>query len=1057
MMLRKDEARTILYLHEIKPTEVQADVERYLEEELEFMSPLKENVQQLAILSGCFFIYAATAIRYIRPGRRSPNPQRRLREVLAAKPSSKIRYAGLDTLYLTILNSAFDEKELEAVELENIRLSLNTVVCAKEPIPLQTLSSLTGIVLEDVLASLEPLRSVLHVSESTGMISIFHASFPEFMFHKERSERFHCVESIHGDFLTRQCFSIMKSQLRFNICHLENSFILDQEVEDLETRVEKYISEPLLYACQYWAEHLASAKPSNVINVLLRDFLRDHLLFWLEVLNLTGSVPTGMGGLQKARYWLLQNKGPKDDARSILRAQKFVSVFSSYDVSLGTPHIYISMLPFFCTQSDSFPSLARCPTQGLLSIRGSATHQIQFNALAGWNTGGSVYCIALSPDGTSIAFGGDNGRVGLLDQASGRYIGGSFARHTESVHAVAYSPDGTQFATGSADHTICLWNAQCGTLAIPAFKGHGGPVYSVKFSPTGRQLASGSYDTSICYWDTEGGALLKSLRGHTASVDTVAFSYSGTMLASGARDKTVRLWDIEQGVTISVFQGHERQVSAVAFSPDDAKVASSSYDKTVRFWDTITKTQANAPPTIEGHTDAIFSLAFSPNGHYIASGSKDTTVRIWNTSNGAPVAPPFEGHSGVVYSLQFSHDGTCVTSGSTDSTIRMWDVEEALETDKPPSAKGNFRFINSVSFSPDGTYIASGSDDLDVRLWYTKDGQPARVPFQGHTSFVNSVAFSPDCEFIVSGSADHTVRVWKIRGGAEEPLIFDGHTGPVFTAAFSPDGSLIASGSHDHTIRLWEVKNGSSKLLRGHTGSVNSIAFSSDGKLLASGSGDNLVGIWNIKKTGRGIVKLRGHTCPVTSVAFSSDNLLIVSGSFDKTIRVWSALDETQLGNPLHGHEGFINSVAFSPDCVHVASGSHDTTIMVWDVYKGTLAAGPFRGHDGYVFSVAFSPDGTKIVSGSSDSTIRVIQFTDHGDPASFFSDPWEIDYSGWVVNAEGHHLFWVPPEYRHILPRAYNPFTICPQGTLQINYHDRELYLGECWHKCISENHVDK
>lgn len=304
MLSSGENLRTVLHLHEIERSSVQADIELYLRNELASMPPNEDELQQLVKLSDNLFIYAATVVRYIQLRKKPANSQERLRAVLTILPTSNRVYAELDALYTTILKGVLDDNDLEEWEIDRVRLVLWASVCVWEPVSVRTLALLTGLGEKYTKAIVQSLRSVLYLREASGLVSTFHASFPDFIFNRERSRKFFCDKESYALLLTQQCFEVMKAELRFNICNLESSFLLDEQVEDLEEQLFESISGALSYACRYWGDHFSLAVPSKKLCIMLEEFLSRRLLFWMEILNLIKANPQGISMLQKIQKWL---------------------------------------------------------------------------------------------------------------------------------------------------------------------------------------------------------------------------------------------------------------------------------------------------------------------------------------------------------------------------------------------------------------------------------------------------------------------------------------------------------------------------------------------------------------------------------------------------------------------------------------------------------------------------------------------------------------------------------------------------------------------------------
>ena len=88
-------------------------------------------------------------------------------------------------------------------------------------------------------------------------------------------------------------------------------------------------------------------------------------------------------------------------------------------------------------------------------------------------------------------------------------LGQPLTGHTDSVYSVAFSPDGHTLATGSDDNTVRLWN-----VTDPPTPFHSATDRthrrrdSVAFSPDGHTLATGSADGTVRWWNLDVNAAI---------------------------------------------------------------------------------------------------------------------------------------------------------------------------------------------------------------------------------------------------------------------------------------------------------------------------------------------------------------------------------------------------------------------------------------------------------------------------------------------------------------------------------------------------------------------
>ncbi|CAE6537301.1 unnamed protein product [Rhizoctonia solani] len=967
----------ILSLHELNTAIVQADIRLYLKRELQSLDD--NQVSKLTQQCGPLFIYAATLVRYVNSQPGNQLSPRRLEHIfsMSTNPSSNKRYEEIDSMYTMVLNTVFHNLEVE--EADDVRLVLRTVLCAQEAISISMIATFCGLNNETSLFALKLLRSVVYHSDSDDLISIFHTSFPDFMFNQQRSGDFYCDPVEHNRIMAEQCFRLMDQGLQFNICRLESSYIPDQQNPELQSQIDNTITPALWYACCYWIGHLWHTTHSEDFHEAVKKLLTRRLFFWTEVFSLKQRITLGADVLFRTQAWL---KDFSDDSSLVFFAEdarNFLNSFAANPVSVSTPHIYLSLLSFcprssaiFKCYSKYFRSLAE-PDESVLQLREVA-------ALSSWQREAEVTSVCYSPDGTRIAYGCLDGTVGLQNSLDGTSIFTTSRDqgHDQAVWSVAFSPPQDQIGnqayvvSGSSDGTIRTWNALDGT-ALVIIRPLSGEIRCVATSANGT-IASGANNGTVCIWNSPDGNLLFRLSGHSQPVWSVAFSLDGTRLASGSDDHTIRIWNPHSGqLMLGPLEAQRGDINTIAFSPDGTRMASGSNDRTVCVWDPHTGTAILGPFVAHNHN--ITSVTFSPDGRFLASSSLDRTIRVWDPVDGKRAAGPFEGHIGPICSIAFSPDNTRIISGSLDSTIRIWDPRQGALGDGALQSHSDAVF--SVAFSPDGQHMASCSFDGTLRVWDLPDSIPVAIgnPLRGHTDYVMSLAFSPDGSRVVTGSADRTARVWNILEQRAPPVLFEEHEGVIWSVAFSPDGRFVASasGSGDNTIRLWDPSDGRSisAPLTIHTDDIKAVAISPDSKTLASGSRDKTLRVWDLKDTPNSLL-LEGHTHTVWSVIYSHDGAKLASSSSDGTIRIWDPQTGTLVAEPIQAHTGKVSSIAFSPDSQYIASGTDDCAIRLWDTRTGDLVSGPYEGHHDVIWSVAYSPSGTHIISGSHDGTIRI-------------------------------------------------------------------------------------
>jgi hypothetical protein len=95
----------------------------------------------------------------------------------------------------------------------------------------------------------------------------------------------------------------MKNGLQFNICNLNTSYLHNKDVAGLEVHIKNAIPTHLIYASQFWTEHLQYLPADNEMLTKINEFFNIRLLYWLEVLSLTGQVSMASPAMVAVANW----------------------------------------------------------------------------------------------------------------------------------------------------------------------------------------------------------------------------------------------------------------------------------------------------------------------------------------------------------------------------------------------------------------------------------------------------------------------------------------------------------------------------------------------------------------------------------------------------------------------------------------------------------------------------------------------------------------------------------------------------------------------------------
>ncbi|KAH9203354.1 hypothetical protein DL95DRAFT_472452 [Leptodontidium sp. 2 PMI_412] len=844
-----DSKRQDFILHNISPLIVNQDISTFLQYNLNFIAaerslgaswPGEQIIKRLVQNASGLFIWAATACRFIREGKRFA--AKRLDMIL--ENNSTVIHAAekhLSEIYLTVLRHSIspDYTTEEAQEQRyKLKCLLGSIVTLFSPLSTQSLSKLINTSQEEVGQTLDDLHAILDIPrDQTCPIRLHHPSFRDFLLSKERcgDSNFQVDEKQAHQTLANCCIQLMFTSLKQNVCEQEAPGTLVGNVES--SQLEQCLPPEVQYACIYWVQHFEKSCTQLQDNDIVHQFLKLHLLHWLEALCWMRRLSEGIHAIN-----LLESISLAKECSTLqifIQDMKRFALFCRVGIENAPLQIYCSALIFAPGRSIVKNHFRNQIPRWIGKLPEVEEH---WNALLQTLQGhsGRVNAVAFSVDGNLLASASRDKSVRIWNPATGKEMQ-RLERHSGEANAVAFSCDGSLLASGSSDGTVRLWNPGTGE-EVQILEGHTGKVNAVAFSCDGSLLASGSsdktpppynseliasasWDRAVIIWNSVTGEKAQQLEGHSGRITSVAFSYHCPLLAAAEWDCAVTLWNLATGEEVRRLK-HRCSVSAVAFSRNGQLLASA--DTRVRLWNPATGEEVLQ---LEVYSRAV-AVAFSPDSQVLASAG--STVQLWNLPTGEELQQPIPViEKYVIYDIAFSHDGKLLASASEDGTVRLWNPATGEQVKQLLDGTSVF----AIAFSRDGKLLASASDD-GVTLWNPSTGRMVQQLVEN--DWFDATVFSHDGQLLASASTRGMITLWNSVTGQEVQQL-NGHDNFITAMAFSCDNQLLASGSKDRTVRLWNLATGEELQRFQLNTTISQLCISSNGQRLETDKGALLV------------------------------------------------------------------------------------------------------------------------------------------------------------------------------------------------------------------------
>lgn len=220
-----------------------------------------------------------------------------------------------------------------------------------------------------------------------------------------------------------------------------------------------------------------------------------------------------------------------------------------------------------------------------------------------------ITALAIAPEGTTLASGGVDGRIHLIDLNSNRSLG--ILRGPQStITSLTFVEDSTRLFSGEENGTIRQWNGLSGSEIGDGFAVSFGAVTALTYSPINKLLVVGDRNGKIQFLNPETGKrkAKEFQTPHRSKITSLVFSEDGTSLVSGSENGTILHWGMNE-----VQRSSEKQV--------DVSLNQNAHQQVERKVDNNKKTLTAQEIAQKARTSTVLLWTLNANGDVVGSGS----------------------------------------------------------------------------------------------------------------------------------------------------------------------------------------------------------------------------------------------------------------------------------------------------------------------------------------------------------------------------------------------------------------------------------------------------
>jgi WD40 repeat protein/serine/threonine protein kinase len=403
-----------------------------------------------------------------------------------------------------------------------------------------------------------------------------------------------------------------------------------------------------------------------------------------------------------------------------------------------------------------------------------------------------VMGITADPAGTLLLAAARTGVITAFDIAKRERLWQT-RPHQGDALSVGISPDGQTVASGGVDALLQLLDRETGRLrrTIPT---ENGSVRNIVFDRSGTKVAAaGHWRTKV--WDLSDLSIRPREFGGGEGTTDLDLHPGMRLLATSRAPDYVRVWDLAAEPRTDHWAAHDRTVTGVAVGAGGRAVFSGGADGRLMLW----RPGQSAPGLSMPQDGRVGQIAISEDQRWIASVGQPGAAAVWDAHDGRRVAGLPE--AGSSRAVAFINGDRQIVVGDLDGSLTIWDWTDGvarharrIEPPTPPS--------EVLAVTSHGSRLIVAHREQLVVIRDITSGREIRRLATPASPF--SLAVTPDGRQLAIGTWPGLVDIWDLDANRRLETL-KGPTGIVTALDVSADGRLLALSCRDGSTRLWDI------------------------------------------------------------------------------------------------------------------------------------------------------------------------------------------------------------------------------------------------------------